>query len=145
MIPWGRKGSIIHRAETAAADPDEVKALERLDGLRRQGRQDSKPIENVLAVRLDGFAPKGSWRACLSLQDEDRNTALRECQAQGRPATPRPHHYDVELPCQPYAPKPCGRSIGGRLLICNERTPPGLPFTGTTCLKPGISSEFTIG
>ena len=102
----GRKDSIIHGAETIPTDSEKMKALNGLDGLRGQGRQDSQSLENILAVRLDGFAPKGGWRAWLSLQNEDGNPALRKGQAQDRPTASRSHHYDLELHCQPRLPKP---------------------------------------
>jgi hypothetical protein len=113
-----------------------MKALDGVDGLGRESRQDRKLIENLLAVRLNGFAPEGSRWSRFSLHHEDRNTALRECQTQDRPAATRPHHYNVEIPVQSGAPISCGRSIGGRLPICNEPNLPGLPITGTPTPNP---------
>jgi hypothetical protein len=119
-ISWGRKNSIIYRAKAAPADPNEVKPLDWLDGLRRQGGQNSKPFENILAVGLDGFAPKSRWRTRLSLQDEDGNRVLRKRQTKNRPAASRPYYYDVTFPCQsgtPHHVRPEYRKGGSRFAM----------------------------
>ena len=85
-IPRGREHAIIHRAEGAAADPDKVKALDRLNGLRSEGIEEAEPMQDLLAVRLDGLNPWTSQVSLLPLDDADANAALRERQSQDRAA-----------------------------------------------------------
>jgi hypothetical protein len=92
-----RENSVVHCAEAFPADADEVEAPHGLHGLRREGLEDAQLIEDALAVRLDRLAAKGSRRAWLAFQDDDRDALLRKRQTQNRAATPRAHDNNLEL------------------------------------------------
>jgi hypothetical protein len=77
-IPGRRKHSIIDRTQTRAADLNEVKALNRLDGIRAERVEKTKPMKDLLTVGLNAFDAKMSGRAVLPLNNAYRHAALGE-------------------------------------------------------------------
>src|SRR5881392_1999355 len=96
MIPRSRQHAVVHGAESCASDAKKMKALKWQDCIRGQIFQNPETIKNLLTVGLNGFAPKGTLRFSLALQNQNGNAALGKRQPQDSTSASRSHHDDVE-------------------------------------------------
>src|SRR5213596_3325094 len=96
MIPRSRQHAVVHGAESCASDAKKMKALKWQDCIRGQIFQNPETVKNLLTVGLNGFAPNGTRRSSLALQNQNRNAALGKRQPQDSAPASRSHYDDVE-------------------------------------------------